>query len=110
MQPASGAAGEDELGRNWNTAVTFNLPDRDVFAIDATTLTQTAVVRRGVGTILFNMVVNPMSGKVYVSNTEAQNDVRFEGPGASAAAPCRATWPRRASPCSTARDGRSRAT
>ena len=26
--------------------------------------------------------VNPVSGKVYVSNTEARNDVRFEGPGA----------------------------
>src|SRR6185369_7376229 len=32
-----------------------------------------------VGTILFNMVVNPVSGKVYVANTEARNDVRFEG-------------------------------
>ena len=36
---------------------------------------------RGVGTTLFNMVVNPISGKVYVSNTESINDVRFEGPG-----------------------------
>src|SRR5215475_4774771 len=27
------------------------------------------------------MVVNPVSGKVYVSNTEAGNDKRFEGPG-----------------------------
>ena len=30
------------------------------------------------------MAVNPVSGKVYVSNTEARNDVRFEGPGAFA--------------------------
>ncbi len=35
----------------------------------------------GVGTVLFNMVANPVSGKVYVSNTEARNEVRFEGPG-----------------------------
>ncbi len=35
----------------------------------------------GVGTILFNMAVNPVSGKVYVCNTEAHNEVRFEGPG-----------------------------
>src|SRR4029450_13785020 len=28
-----------------------------------------------------NMVTNPVSGKVYVSNTEARNEVRFEGPG-----------------------------
>ena len=34
----------------------------------------------GVGTMLFNMVVNPVSGKVYVTNTEARNEVRFEGP------------------------------
>ncbi|MEM7282443.1 MAG: hypothetical protein AAF438_12535, partial [Pseudomonadota bacterium] len=34
-----------------------------------------------VGTVLYNMVVNPVSGKVYVSNTEAINEVRFEGPG-----------------------------
>ena len=27
------------------------------------------------------MAVNPVSGKVYVSNTEARNEVRFEGPG-----------------------------
>ena len=30
------------------------------------------------------MVVNPVNGKVYVSNTEARNDLRFEGPGAFA--------------------------
>ena len=27
------------------------------------------------------MSVNPVSGKVYVSNTESRNEVRFEGPG-----------------------------
>ena len=48
----------------------------------------------GVGTVLFNMVVNPVSGKVYVTNTEARNEVRFEGPGDlrrdhSCAATCR---------------------
>ena len=35
----------------------------------------------GVGTTLFNMVVNPASGKVYVTNTESPNEVLFEGPG-----------------------------
>src|SRR5262249_7591460 len=58
----------------------FRLPDRDVFAINANTLTQTASFEH-VGTTLFNMVTNPMSGKLYVSNTEAFNNVRFEGPG-----------------------------
>ena len=36
---------------------------------------------RSVGTTLFNMAVNPVSGALYVSNTEARNEVRFEGPG-----------------------------
>jgi len=71
---------QDELGRNWNNAVRFRLPDRDVFAVNANTLAQTAVFAH-VGTTLFNMITNPVSGKVYVSNTEAFNNVRFEGPG-----------------------------
>jgi DNA-binding beta-propeller fold protein YncE len=71
---------EDELGRNWNHAVRFSLPDRDVFAVDANTLTQTATFSH-VGTTLFNMVTNPATGKLYVSNTEAFNHIRFEGPG-----------------------------
>jgi YVTN family beta-propeller protein len=71
---------EDELKRNWNNAVQFRLPDLDVFAVNANTLAQTAAYP-GVGTVLFNMVTNPVTGKVYVSNTEAVNDVRFEGPG-----------------------------
>jgi DNA-binding beta-propeller fold protein YncE len=71
---------QDELGRNWNNAVRFRLPDRDVFAVNANTLTQTAVFAH-VGTTLFNMATNPISGKLYVSNTEAFNNVRFEGPG-----------------------------
>jgi hypothetical protein len=33
----------------------------------------------GVGTVLFDMAVNPANGKVYVANTEARNHVRFEG-------------------------------
>jgi DNA-binding beta-propeller fold protein YncE len=74
---------EDELGRNWNSAVRFSLPDRDVFAVDANTLAQTAAFP-GVGTVLFNMVANPVTGTLYVSNTEANNRSRFEGPGAFA--------------------------
>ena len=70
----------DELGRDWSSAVRFSLPDKDVFAINATTLTETSTYS-GVGTVLFNMITNPMTGKVYVTNTEAINEVRFEGPG-----------------------------
>jgi YVTN family beta-propeller protein len=73
---------EDELGRNWNNGVRFSLPDLDVFAINANagTPAQTASFAH-VGTILFNMVTNPVTGKVYVSNSEARNEARFEGPG-----------------------------
>ena len=66
------------LGRDWRRAVRFDLPDFDVFAIDAaaTPPRQTAQFA-GVGTILFNMAVNPVNGRLYVSNTEAQNQTRF---------------------------------
>lgn len=73
---------QDGLGRNWNNAVRFDLPDLDVFAIDALAEQPVEVAAiRHVGTILFNMLVNPNNGKVYVSNTEARNEIRFEGPG-----------------------------
>jgi DNA-binding beta-propeller fold protein YncE len=71
---------EDSIGRDWSAAVKFELPDLDVFAIDAATATQTASFAH-VGTELFDVAVNPASGKVYVSNSEARNEVRFEGPG-----------------------------
>lgn len=70
----------DELGRIWDDIVRFNLPDKDVFAINA--MANPPKLTRsfsGVGTVLFNMIVNPKSGKVYVTNTEANNAVRFEG-------------------------------
>ena len=70
----------DALGRDWTSATAFTLPDEDVFAIDAASLATTATYLH-VGTTLFDMAVNPRSGAVYVSNTEARNDLRFEGPG-----------------------------
>ncbi len=71
---------EDELNRVWDSSVRFNLPDTDVFAVNANTLTQTAAFAH-VGTTLFNMATNPVTGTLYVSNTDAINNVRFEGPG-----------------------------
>ncbi|ACY18054.1 hypothetical protein [Haliangium ochraceum] len=81
-----GTAWVDELGRNWDDQVKLDLPDEDVFVIDAmaqppTQVAGSAGVFTGVGTVLYNMAVNPVSGKVYVSNTEAFNEVRFSGPG-----------------------------
>lgn len=71
---------EDTLGRNWNNGVRFRLPDKDVFAINADTLQETAFYT-GVGTTLFNLVTNPRTGALYVSNSDANNLTRFEGPG-----------------------------
>ncbi len=71
---------EDELHRIWDGSVRFNLPDNDVFAIDANKLTQFGSAAH-VGTTLFNMAVNPVTGNLYVSNMDAHNEARFEGPG-----------------------------
>ena len=49
----------------------------DVFRIDAATLATTAAIPH-VGTVLLDMAVNPASGRVYVTNTDARNAVRFE--------------------------------
>ncbi|HEX8107256.1 MAG TPA: hypothetical protein VF516_05975, partial [Kofleriaceae bacterium] len=70
----------DPAGRVWDHTFRFSLPDRDVFSVNANTLSQTAAFSH-VGTTLFNMVTNPVSGELYVSNTESQNLTRFEGPG-----------------------------
>lgn len=76
----------DEEGRVWDDHVRFSLPDKDVFVLDATADPPVAIPGEGghfasVGTVLFNMVVNPANGNVYVSNTEANNEIRFEGLG-----------------------------
>ncbi|MEM9254283.1 MAG: hypothetical protein AAGA91_02485 [Pseudomonadota bacterium] len=71
----------DEDGTNWNSQVNFNLPDYDVFEIDASLATPVVVEEySAVGTTLFNMAVAP-DGALFVSNTEARNHVRFEGKG-----------------------------
>lgn len=82
----NGSAWVDQAGRDRSQHVRLNLPDKDVFALDANAnpprqLTGNAGFYQSVGTTLFNMAVNPANGKVYVSNTDANNFDRFEGPG-----------------------------
>ncbi|MFT3857204.1 MAG: hypothetical protein QM742_06815 [Aquabacterium sp.] len=78
----SGDPRRDVAPKDWTPNVKLNLPDNDVMVIDTTTSVPTRVKDfQGVGTTLFNMAVNPVSGKLYVSNQEARNDFRFEGPG-----------------------------
>ena len=86
FDPASGHW-EDRLLRNWDNGVRFFVPDDDVFQIDATKkppVLKTSSPHPGqpfahVGTVLFNMAVNPATGRVYVSNGDSHNEVRFEG-------------------------------
>ena len=76
-----GTAWRDEARNDWSSRVKFTLPDEDVFVLDAAAATPTITQRiSGVGTILFNMAVAP-DGRLIVSNTEAFNEVRFEGSG-----------------------------
>ncbi len=73
---------EDEKGRDWTKGLLFKLPDKDVFAVDANNLTEKKFYQH-VGTTLFNMAVNPATGALYVTNTEANNMDRFEGSGST---------------------------
>ncbi len=68
----------DEQDTVRNNQVPFTLPDYDLFEIDAVSLTETRRVS-GVGTILFNIAVNPVSGALYVTNLDSRNHVRFSG-------------------------------
>ena len=75
----------DESGRDWSHKVLFDLPDLDLFTLDAMADTPRLLgSQQGLGTVLFNVASNPATGAVYVSNTEARNRVRFEGPGTAA--------------------------
>ena len=72
----------DGIGRSWDAAVKFSLPDKDVFTIDALADPPAETGSwSGVGTTLFHLAVHPGTGEVFVANTDARNEVRFEGPG-----------------------------
>ena len=70
----------DEINRSYNQVVALNLPDYDVFVIDADL--EFPIEKNNyasVGTTLFNMSVHPQSGDIFVSNIDSRNHVRFEG-------------------------------
>lgn len=72
----------DERGANFSSSVPFKLPDYDVFEINATANLPVESRRwSGIGTTLFNLAVHPANGKIYVSNTDSNNHVRFAGQG-----------------------------
>jgi len=72
-------AWRDYQRRDWTPAVPFELPDYDVFVIDTASETPQVSERiSNVGTVLFNMAVQPGSGEIWVSNTEAFNFIPYE--------------------------------
>jgi hypothetical protein len=78
--PAANAA-EFSPPMAWNDDVRLSLPDQDVFTIDVDHLTVSHAYSQ-VGTILFDIAVQPQSGRLFVTNTDAKNLTRFEGVGA----------------------------
>jgi DNA-binding beta-propeller fold protein YncE len=74
-----GGAWLDYEGRDWRGDIPFELPDQDLWIIDAEASTPKVVGSvTGVGTILFNLAVQPGTGEIWVSNSEARNTTRFE--------------------------------
>jgi YVTN family beta-propeller protein len=78
FNPANGRW-EDETGGNWSNYVDFSLPDEDLFVISANAPTPSVVSTVShLGTLLFDVEVQPGTGDVWVPNTDARNLVRFE--------------------------------
>lgn len=76
-----GTTWRDEARTDWSSQVKLTLSDEDVFTINASATIPSITDRFvGVGTTLFNMAV-AADGRIFVSNTEAFNEVRFEGSG-----------------------------
>jgi YVTN family beta-propeller protein len=75
----TGGNWRDHQGRDWTAAVPFELPDYDVFVIDAAGENPKVTEQiPNIGTALFNMAVQPGSGEVWVTNTEALNFIPHE--------------------------------
>jgi hypothetical protein len=73
----------DDQNRNWSQYVPFALPDADVFAFNANAtpaaMQASVVPYAHVGTVLFNMAVNPAMA---VRDQLHPRNERFEGAGA----------------------------
>ena len=73
----------DDNDNSWDGVLTgtggvIQMPDKDVAIIDAVggTPSVTSYVAT-VGTLNFGIAVNPATGRLYVSNTDSQNHIRF---------------------------------
>lgn len=67
----------DALDPRYKQYIKVKLPDNDVAAIDTGTLSVSGYYPR-VGTINLGIAVQPTTGDLYISNTDARNRVRFE--------------------------------
>jgi YVTN family beta-propeller protein len=62
---------------SWSSFIQFTMPDNDVVEIDVASQTVTRYFS-GVGTINLGLAVNPVTGDLFVANTDALNLVRFQ--------------------------------
>jgi len=67
----------DATDTNWSHVIQYTMPDNDVVEINAPSLTITRYFS-GVGTVNLGLAVNPLSGDLFVANTEARNLIHFE--------------------------------
>ncbi len=74
--PAAGLI-VDATNPNWSNVIRYTMPDNDVVEINANTQTVVRYFSR-VGTVNLGLAVQPTSGNLYVTNTDARNLVRFE--------------------------------
>jgi YVTN family beta-propeller protein len=63
---------------NWTKYITFTMPDNDVVAIATGPSPSVIGYYSGVGTINLGLAVNPITGDLYVSNTDALNLTFFQ--------------------------------
>jgi YVTN family beta-propeller protein len=76
----SGSTWVDERGDpRWTQFIPYTLADVDVVALDASGSTPSVSREiKGVGTLVGNSVLDGATNRLYVVNTEAHNEVRFE--------------------------------
>lgn len=63
---------------NWSQYITFEMPDNGVVAVTTGQTPSVAGYYSGVGTINLGLAVNPVTGDLFVSNTNALNLTFFE--------------------------------
>jgi len=67
----------DASDPTWSWYIKYTMPDNDVAVIDTSSLS-VSTYYSGVGTINLGIAVQPNTGNIYVSNTNARNLIQFE--------------------------------